>query len=1076
MPRPRGHGGRLQGAPEIAEPAGRPEIARPRALDDPTFATRFEKEAHALASLNHPHIVSVYDFGEAGGFFYLLMEFVDGMNLRQLLKAKKLTPKEALSIVPPICEALQCAHDHGIVHRDIKPENLLIDKAGTVKIADFGIAKIVELPTDSETAPSDGMTEAQATAVLGTPDYAAPEQIDHSTHTDHRADIYSLGVVLYEMLTGERPARDFIPPSKRVQVDVRIDEIVLRALEKTPELRFATAAEFRSQVESLATSAEPSGGHDSPVLKAGMSVLTTPEHLATFKGQFFAYGSRGQLTLDRRQLTHSRGGTHTVIPLSAIRDLSLGTFPRAVNPAGIALISVTYEGSGKTKRVLLSPIRRGFFDSPGNYNANVSDWCASIREAVSAATGSTPTTTPTHLLDLPRSNSALVAAVPAALLALILLPLALLLIRPDGGQPLPIRAILVAIFSGLAVCFLALCAARAFRRKGKNTPPDQGAAGEPVKALAWNGWSLFGSALGMSLWMPVAAILSDWSGAGVALSDAMALVIVTAAVALWSLRSRISAVNGYLILLAVGFVSTAGFLCGADALDLKFRSSWPGGSLVSPLHYAWALGLYPLMALWFAMDQPARSTRTTEAARTPWWKRRFLELATAVLIVIVLKSWVLVAFTVRTDAAAPEVPRGSKVLVWKPSARFATGDLIIYKADGTANIGRVKTTSPDELAVVRNGEASTAIPREAVVGRVFSVFWRARSGKNDDDGANVGDAPGFLPALGLALLVALAIFGPGLILRAGQNAPREGENPRPGSRRAIVIVGLALGALVSGFLILRTPAHNTDRRVTPSCKLVRLEKNIVIVELHTVLPEGTAEATIAFDGPALSDDVLAEARRLLDPKEIELLVPGREKRRSLQGVTTWRAAFVLPTEALAAKVGSHLRALGPLEVRPVRKVGGSLFEITDSSGETYAASFLVTAKAPAIQAVAPLHRREVNLKDPGGKDLIMTFEELSREERTSTATIQHLSGGSVGSSMFVIRGFFDIARARGAAYFIQLKSWEDEDGRLIFLVGFSDNKDIDPQEYFGLEEPIPEGPEHVFLAVKDCEFVFKDDP
>lgn len=229
------------------------KLLAPERADDPQFAARFEKEAQALAALNHPNIVGVYDFGRAGGFYFLLMEFVDGVNLRQLLQTKRLTPKEALSIVPPVCDALQCAHDHGIVHRDIKPENLLIDKAGTVKIADFGIAKIVH---SSHLAPRDehGATQHNAaTMPFGTPDYAAPEQSNGTA--DHRADIYSLGVVLYEMLTGERPKENITPPSKRVQVDIRIDEIVLRALEKTPELRFATAAEFRTQVEAVTATA-----------------------------------------------------------------------------------------------------------------------------------------------------------------------------------------------------------------------------------------------------------------------------------------------------------------------------------------------------------------------------------------------------------------------------------------------------------------------------------------------------------------------------------------------------------------------------------------------------------------------------------------------------------------------------------------------------------------------------------------------------------------------------------------------------------------------------------------------------
>ncbi|MCX6848980.1 MAG: protein kinase [Verrucomicrobia bacterium] len=227
----------------------------PERADDPQFAARFEKEAQALAALNHPNIVGVYDFGQAGGGYFLLMEFVDGVNLRQLLQTKHLTPKEALSIIPPVCEALQCAHDHGIVHRDIKPENLLIDKSGVVKIADFGIAKIIH----SGLSDLDGMHHASqsdaATMPLGTPDYAAPEQHDTNVCTDHRADIYSLGVVLYEMLTGECPKDKIVPPSRKVQIDVRIDEIVLRALERTPELRYQTAVEFRTQVEAVGTTA-----------------------------------------------------------------------------------------------------------------------------------------------------------------------------------------------------------------------------------------------------------------------------------------------------------------------------------------------------------------------------------------------------------------------------------------------------------------------------------------------------------------------------------------------------------------------------------------------------------------------------------------------------------------------------------------------------------------------------------------------------------------------------------------------------------------------------------------------------
>jgi len=119
------------------------KLLAPERVHDAKFAERFVREAQALAALNHPNIVTIYDFGQAGGFYYLLMEFVDGVTLRHLLNIRKFTPEEALAIVPPLCDALQFAHERDIVHRDIKPENLLLDKIGRVKVADFGIAKML---------------------------------------------------------------------------------------------------------------------------------------------------------------------------------------------------------------------------------------------------------------------------------------------------------------------------------------------------------------------------------------------------------------------------------------------------------------------------------------------------------------------------------------------------------------------------------------------------------------------------------------------------------------------------------------------------------------------------------------------------------------------------------------------------------------------------------------------------------------------------------------------------------------------------------------------------------------------
>ncbi|HKW28105.1 MAG TPA: protein kinase [Verrucomicrobiae bacterium] len=235
---------------------------------DTQFTERFTREAQALARLNHPNIVTVYDFGTVGQasslspsekrdeksetgatpvlqLHYLVMEFVDGLNLRQLLQAGKMPSEQALAIVPKICEALQYAHEQGVVHRDIKPENILLDKSGRVKIADFGIAKMMGDEPGQQT-----LTGAKDT--VGTPHYMAPEQIEKPLTVDHRADIYSLGVVFYEMLTGELPLGKFQPPSKKVQIDVRLDEVVLHALEKEPERRYQQASEIKTQIETIA--------------------------------------------------------------------------------------------------------------------------------------------------------------------------------------------------------------------------------------------------------------------------------------------------------------------------------------------------------------------------------------------------------------------------------------------------------------------------------------------------------------------------------------------------------------------------------------------------------------------------------------------------------------------------------------------------------------------------------------------------------------------------------------------------------------------------------------------------------
>jgi serine/threonine protein kinase len=223
------------------------KILPPHAGQDPAFAERFAREARAMARLSHPHITNVYDFGQSDGLFYLVMEYVDGVNVRQAIRAGTVTPKVALEIVTQVCEALQYAHDEGVVHRDIKPENILLDRRGRVKIADFGLAKLL-----GGDAAVPGLTGTHQ--VMGTLRYMAPEQMEGSRAVDHRADIYSLGVVFYELLTGEVPMGRFQPPSEKVQIDVRLDEVVLKSLEREPERRYQQASEVKSGVDAVSDS------------------------------------------------------------------------------------------------------------------------------------------------------------------------------------------------------------------------------------------------------------------------------------------------------------------------------------------------------------------------------------------------------------------------------------------------------------------------------------------------------------------------------------------------------------------------------------------------------------------------------------------------------------------------------------------------------------------------------------------------------------------------------------------------------------------------------------------------------
>lgn len=208
------------------------------------FEERFHREAQALARLNHANIVTIHDFGQVKGLFYFVMEHVDGQSVAHLIRAGQMSPRHVLRLVPQICEALEYAHGEGIVHRDIKPGNILVDARGRVKVVDFGLAKLLDHK------PRD-LSLTRASQVMGTPQYMAPEQLENPLSVDHRADIYSLGVVFYEMLTGKVPSGHFPKPSDRAAIDPRFDDIVLCALASEPEQRFQAVSELRERLQEV---------------------------------------------------------------------------------------------------------------------------------------------------------------------------------------------------------------------------------------------------------------------------------------------------------------------------------------------------------------------------------------------------------------------------------------------------------------------------------------------------------------------------------------------------------------------------------------------------------------------------------------------------------------------------------------------------------------------------------------------------------------------------------------------------------------------------------------------------------
>ncbi len=226
---------------------GRPVAIKVLRLSDGydyAFEDRFRREAKAMAQLSHPNIVAIYDYGHLGSeFLYFVMEFVDGMDMGEIMRQGRMTTDLALQLIPQICKALEYAHSKGIVHRDIKPANFILTRQGEIKVTDFGLAKnFVKTPTM--------VTETHM--VMGTPEYASPEQYDMQREVDHRADIYAVGVMAYQMLTGALPRGSWLPPSQlRPSLDARIDGILTRAMIQDRAQRYQSITDMRRALEAI---------------------------------------------------------------------------------------------------------------------------------------------------------------------------------------------------------------------------------------------------------------------------------------------------------------------------------------------------------------------------------------------------------------------------------------------------------------------------------------------------------------------------------------------------------------------------------------------------------------------------------------------------------------------------------------------------------------------------------------------------------------------------------------------------------------------------------------------------------
>ncbi len=216
------------------------KILSRKLTSDPELVGRFDQESLIIARLRHPNIIHVIDKGKTGDNYYFVMEYVDGTDFETMLSTGQYDFQQKMDVMVQLCKALDYAHKNNIVHRDVKPANILIDKEGNVLVADFGIAQIVA---------KDGREKSEGGWIMGTPAYMSPEQKSGTSRVDLRTDIYAVGVILYEVLTGRKPTGKYVSPSKLMQdIPGELDEIIEICLRSDPNDRFRSAVELKDRL------------------------------------------------------------------------------------------------------------------------------------------------------------------------------------------------------------------------------------------------------------------------------------------------------------------------------------------------------------------------------------------------------------------------------------------------------------------------------------------------------------------------------------------------------------------------------------------------------------------------------------------------------------------------------------------------------------------------------------------------------------------------------------------------------------------------------------------------------------